>query len=80
MAQGDLGQPLKLVDEGLVEDAGNQAVLVALHLVEDARAEGNEWPQREATAQAQAGSMLVRAQMMGLFLPEKIQLLVAAMH
>jgi len=66
---------LKLVDEGLVDDAGNQSVLVALHLAEDARAEGNEWAQKESAAQARAGGMLVRAQLMGLFPPVTVQLL-----
>lgn len=59
---------LKLVEAGLVDDVHGQAVLVSLHLMEDARAEGNEWRCNEAWLGRAAGSLLLRANLSGYFL------------
>jgi hypothetical protein len=58
---------LKLVDEGLLDDPGNQAVLASLLLITEAREEP-DWLLRERQTTAAAGNMLVRARLLGLYL------------
>jgi hypothetical protein len=64
---------LKLVEEGLLPDAENQAVLVSLHLMADARDAGSDWHPDEAWLTSAASSMLRRANLLGYFwkLPKK---------
>lgn len=58
---------LKMVEEGLVENTDNQAVLVSLHLMEDARDPGNDWNPDETWLSSAAAGMLLRANLMGYF-------------
>ena len=64
---------LKLVEEGLLPDAENQAVLVSLHLMADARDAGSDWHPDETWLTSAASSMLRRANLLGYFwkLPKK---------
>lgn len=62
---------LKLVDEGLFQDRTNLAVVVALLLIEDMRAEGSEWPNAEVACQLYASKMLRSARLLGCYLSEK---------
>ncbi len=58
---------LKLVDEGLYHDPTDQAVLTALALADDAR-DNPDWDgANEVVAQAQAGIVLDRCRLMGLY-------------
>jgi hypothetical protein len=66
---------LKLVDEGLLEDKQNQAVLVSLLLLDDAKDDRKDvngatavWRLEEAKWKAKASDMLLRAHLQGLFL------------
>lgn len=61
---------LELVDEGLLDDPGNQAVLASLLLVTEARDEP-DWMLRERQTTTAAGNMLVRARLLGLYLGRK---------
>ena len=65
---------MKLVDEGRFPDVRNQAVLVSMLLLEDVRDErkdvdgqGVVWRLQEAKWQEEAGKMLNRAILMGLY-------------
>jgi hypothetical protein len=66
---------LMLVDEGLLKDRHNQAVLVSLLLFEDSILEDKDVegnlavrPLKEAAWKKAAGHMLLRAQLTGLYL------------
>ncbi|WP_339084788.1 hypothetical protein [Hyphomicrobium sp. ghe19] len=66
---------LKLVDEGLLEDKQNQAVLVSLMLIDDVKDDQKDvngaesvWRVDEARWKASAGNMLHRAHLQGLYL------------
>jgi hypothetical protein len=58
---------LKLVDEGLIDDAFIQPVMVAMYLTEDAKANGTEWKWREDAVRRAVGALLVRANFLGLY-------------
>lgn len=62
---------LKLVDEGLFTDRTNLAVVTALLLIEDMRAEGSEWPNAEVACQLYASKMLRSARLLGCYLTDK---------
>jgi hypothetical protein len=66
---------LKLVDEGLLDDKQNQAVLVSLLLIDDVKddrkdvqGQSSVWEVDEARWKAKAGDMLFRAHLLGLYL------------
>ena len=72
---------MKLVDEGRFPDVRNQAVLVSMLLLEDVRDErkdvdgqGVVWRLQEAKWQEEAGKILNRAILMGLYAREAMQL------
>lgn len=69
---------LKLVDEGLLDDGGNQAVLVSLVLVNDAREEGAEWMVNEAKLAVKARDLIRQAQLAGLYCRAKLPVLIKA--
>lgn len=66
---------LKLVDEGLLDDKQNQAVLVSLMLIDDVKDDRKDvqgqsavWEVDETRWKAKAGDMLFRAHLQGLYL------------
>jgi hypothetical protein len=61
---------LALVDEGLIDDPGNQAVLASLLLLDEARLE-DDWRLAEAGARQAGLKLLARARLLGLYLPRK---------
>lgn len=71
---------LHLVDEGFIRDARNQAVLVALLLMDDLKDErpdvkgqGVVWGIREQAWKKSAGAMHVRAALQGVYTTRKVQ-------
>lgn len=67
---------LVLVDEGLLDDKQNQAVLISLLLIEDCKDDRKDingldpvWHADEARWKAKARDMLLNAQLQGLYLP-----------
>jgi hypothetical protein len=66
---------LLLVEEGRIADKGNQAVLVSLLLIEDVKDEDRDnqgalpvWKYNERKWRAEAGKLINRATIMGLYL------------
>ena len=69
-----------LVDEGLIIDKGNQAVLVSMLLLDDVKddkpdenGETAPWHVREKTWKLMAKRMLKKAEQMGLFFRLEVQ-------
>jgi hypothetical protein len=59
---------LTLVDDGLFPDPRNQAVLVSLLLVDEARDDDGRWRVLEAEAKTKAHGLLVRTRLQGYYL------------
>ena len=60
---------LKLVDEGLIHDKNNQAVLASLLLIEDLKEvnETSTWTFEEARLKKEALHLLTRARLLGVY-------------